>query len=372
MNFKLYKIILFSFLLFIGSFVYVEAANLSITPTNSTYQVGDRITVKVVTSTQEPLNAISATVKFDTSIFSVESISKNGSILNFWVTEPSFSNQGGFVKLEGVALNGFSAGSGNVITINLRANREGQGIVSFESGSILANDGQGTNITKLLTGSTFTITERKAIKEEPKKDTPTGEQKIEEDQEKPVVKTLDAPIIRTGKLEGLLAIIGESGHPNSDVVLTFVSKSDSKVFISGKTDSLGNFSIIVPTALRDGNYYANATILKENGEYSKTSENLDIRVGNIFRSIIFYILLIVIFIIFYIFTKKFKTPLDKRQKNIHREVAEAEDIVSKSFKIMRDDIKKEDGADLVEKDLKEAEKIIKGEIEDIKKENDRV
>lgn len=137
------------------------AATLSLSPASGSYAVGDRITVKVlVSSPSASVNAVSGELSFSSSVLSVESVSKTASILNFWPIEPSISQSAGTVNFEGIAISGFQGSAGTVVSATFRAVREGTGKISFDNGQILANDGQGTDITSGLSGASFTITKK--------------------------------------------------------------------------------------------------------------------------------------------------------------------------------------------------------------------
>ena len=130
---KIHLIVLF-FLLFVFNPLVANAANLSISPSSGTYMVGETITVRAVISGDVPLNAISGSILFPTGIFSIQSVSKNTSILNFWVTEPSFGKGSGVVRFEGVVLGGFQGSTGTIVTISLKALKTGSGTISFQNG----------------------------------------------------------------------------------------------------------------------------------------------------------------------------------------------------------------------------------------------
>jgi len=69
--------------------------------------------------------------------------------MNLWIRDPSFSNSeaGGDVHFEGIVLNpGFTGTAGNLITIAFEAIAPGDAPISFSSGAVLADDGNGTNI----------------------------------------------------------------------------------------------------------------------------------------------------------------------------------------------------------------------------------
>jgi len=137
---------------------------LHFSPTSSTYSTNRNFTVNVlVDSTDQAMNAAEGVINFPTDKLRVIGISKSGSIFSLFVQEPSFSNSGttGNVRFEGVVLNpGFIGRSGKIISITFQAVREGVAAVSFASGSVLANDGQGTNIlTPPLGTAAFSLQE---------------------------------------------------------------------------------------------------------------------------------------------------------------------------------------------------------------------
>ncbi|MDP3956567.1 MAG: cohesin domain-containing protein, partial [bacterium] len=136
-----------------------EAATLSFSPTSGSFETGSTFSVSVrVSSANQALNAISGTVSFPTDKLQVISLSKSDSIIQLWVIEPSFSNMDGTVQFEGVALNpGFTGENGGVIRVTFRAKTVGSAPVSFLTGSILANDGSGTNILSSLGTANFNI-----------------------------------------------------------------------------------------------------------------------------------------------------------------------------------------------------------------------
>ncbi|KKR29116.1 MAG: hypothetical protein UT61_C0036G0007 [Candidatus Woesebacteria bacterium GW2011_GWA1_39_8] len=228
---KIYKII-FSLLLFGVAPLLASAATLSVSPTSGTFEVGDQVTVKIVVSSGTPINAISGTVSFPTSLFTVESISKAGSILNFWISEPNFSAGAGTLQFEGVTLGGFQGGTGTVVTAILRAVKVGSGTVAFKSGQVLANDGQGTDVTSGLGEATFSVEAKKETSK------PSLPKQIETEAPQPP-PTLKSPEIALAKKFGEQAISGVSDYPQSQVLLTFIAENGVKIFIMGTTDENG-------------------------------------------------------------------------------------------------------------------------------------
>lgn len=372
------------FLLLLGMPGISSAASLSISPASGTYAVGDQIRLKVVVSSSDaPLNAISGTLSFPSSLFSVQSISKAGSILNFWVTEPTFSASSGIVQFEGVSLSGFQGNGGTVVTVVLRALKVGSGAVSFQSGQALANDGQGTDITSNLSGGSFQIQAAKA------KPPPVVQQEEEVKQEALAVPILTTPVISLGEKDTLPAIVGSSLYTNADVLLTFVPVIGSKLFITGTTGEGGDFILSVPQALRSGPYAVSAIVVLRDGTRSNPSNILTVEVGSVFVADVSWenatyasFVLIMLFgaLVAYLVWRKYFGPRRNLPTAIKREVKQAEDALHKSFTILEQDLadhlkdrgvsgradsrEREDVANL-KKDLKDAENYIGKEIRDI-------
>lgn len=187
---KIYKIIFLSFV-FLGSFVFfgtARAATLSLSSASQLYSAGQTFSVNVYVSTpSQAMNAASGTVSFSSSTLQVVSISKVGSVFSLWVQEPSFSNTSGTVSFEGIVLNpGFIGSQGKIMTITFRARGAGQSNLTFSSGSVLANDGSGSNILTNSHGISFTVGAKPAV-------TPLPEEEVEK--EEIVSSGEEAPVI---------------------------------------------------------------------------------------------------------------------------------------------------------------------------------
>jgi Cohesin domain len=142
----------------IFTIVSVYAATLSVSPGTGVYATGATFTVRVnVNSSGTSINAAEGTLSFNPNELSVVSANRNGSIFNLWVAEPSFSNSAGTVSFSGGSPSGYTGSNGNIMTVTFRAKGSGPAKVNFSSGSVLANDGSGTNVLTSMNGGTFTI-----------------------------------------------------------------------------------------------------------------------------------------------------------------------------------------------------------------------
>lgn len=153
------SISLSTFFFFLLLPVAVQAASLNLSPASGTKSVGTPFTVTVsVTSADRSVNAVSGSLTYPADALEVVSVSKAGSVLGLWVQEPTFSNAQGRVTFEGVVLNpGFIGTGGTVLSITFKPKREGDVRLAFVTGSILANDGKGTNIASALGKAEYTI-----------------------------------------------------------------------------------------------------------------------------------------------------------------------------------------------------------------------
>ncbi len=176
-SFSIKKIVLV-FFLFLVFPVAASAASLSFSPAAGTYQEGASLTVGVfVGSGGTALNAVSGVVSFPNDILEITSISKNQSIISLWVQEPSFSNSAGTVNFEGIVLNpGYSGSNGRVLNITFRVKAAGEANLAFSAGSILANDGEGSEILSGKGTAKYQLT--KATLAEPEEDSVAAEAPI--------------------------------------------------------------------------------------------------------------------------------------------------------------------------------------------------
>ncbi len=135
------------------------AATLGLLPGIGSFAVGQTFTVSVVVATpDQAMNAVSGQLVFSASQLQVQALSKDSSIIKLWAQEPSFSNGGGTVDFEGVVLNpGYRGSTATVLRVTFKVKSTGMATVNFASGSVLANDGQGTNILTGTSGGRFTL-----------------------------------------------------------------------------------------------------------------------------------------------------------------------------------------------------------------------
>lgn len=133
------------------------AASLTLAPNTGSYSAGQTFTavVRAVPSGKN-VNAVEAKLSFDPKVMSVVSVSKDGSVFSLWTTEPKFSNTAGTIEFGGGTPTPFSS-TANLVTVTFRAVAEGTGAVKFDSASVLAADGRGTDVFDTATNGNFTV-----------------------------------------------------------------------------------------------------------------------------------------------------------------------------------------------------------------------
>jgi len=172
------KLKIFIFFLFLGLIYFLsssptEAASFYQSPASGNHNVGDSFTINVlVSSPQESINAVSGVLTVDPSKLQITGVSSSGTKVGLWVQQPSFSKSSGRITFEGIILNpGYTGSSAKIISISVKALSEGKASIVFASGSILANDGNGTNVMTGGGGANFTIAAKTAAKAETVKQT---------------------------------------------------------------------------------------------------------------------------------------------------------------------------------------------------------
>jgi hypothetical protein len=157
---RLIKRLIIATFSFLTLYLQANSASISLLPASGLYTVGQNIPITMyVTGNSEAINAVSGQLSFSKDMLQISSIVKDGSIIKLWAEEPTFSNKAGTINLAGVVFNGFNNAKGKIVTINFTAKRTGQASVLFSSGSVLANDGEATNVLEDLNGASLTIAE---------------------------------------------------------------------------------------------------------------------------------------------------------------------------------------------------------------------
>ncbi len=178
------------FIFLIGLFLPIFAsqaegrASLLLSPSTGSYEVGKSFGVKILVNSGGGLgiNASDGIIKFDPSYLTVTKVSNTGSIFKMWPVDPTYSNSAGTVSYSGGLPGAYKGSAGTIMDISFTSKKTGDTMVSFSSGSVLANDGKGTSVLSSMGKANYSIIEAK--KEEPK-ETITKPKKEEPEDNKP-------------------------------------------------------------------------------------------------------------------------------------------------------------------------------------------
>lgn len=140
-----------------------QNGSLYLSPSSGKVSVGETFSIVLRVNTGGvAINAVEGSIIFNQRELSVTSVSRSGSIFSIWAAEPRFSNAEGTIEFAGGVPNpGYSGANGLLLTINFRAKAattvKGFTEIVLVSGSVLANDGEGTNILASLGKATYYI-----------------------------------------------------------------------------------------------------------------------------------------------------------------------------------------------------------------------
>ncbi len=157
---SLLRVVVLALFFFGISSSHVLAADLVFSPTTGTHPVGVPFTVTInAVGITQPINAVSGSIVFSPTQLSIRAVQISDSFLTLWPEKPVFSNTAGTLHFGAVIPNpGYQQSQGMVLRITFVPQRTGAASVSFNDGSILANDGAGTNVLGHLGGAaTYTL-----------------------------------------------------------------------------------------------------------------------------------------------------------------------------------------------------------------------
>ncbi len=160
LRFNIFRLSIVTTLLWVfGGILSAQAAGFDIKTITSTCRIGSNISLEILlNSTEVAANAVQGTIRFSSIMLTLIDLNTKGSLVQFWVQEPIKNNVSGLISFEGAILNpGYLGKSGKILELIFSCRQEGITPISFSSGSILANDGKGTNILDKLSSLDITI-----------------------------------------------------------------------------------------------------------------------------------------------------------------------------------------------------------------------
>lgn len=140
-------------LIFILKTSIIHAATLFLSPPATEIKIGETFNVELrINSEGQAFNAAQSTIEFPLDILEVESLdySPAMSTFNFWLEEPTFSNQEGKITFIGGTTGGVTGASIQILKITFKAKGVGEGNILINDAAITASDGNGTNILSTI------------------------------------------------------------------------------------------------------------------------------------------------------------------------------------------------------------------------------
>ena len=135
-----------------------HAASLFFVPGTGEFGVGSKITIDLkIDSEGVGLNAAQATLRFPKETLQVTSVDKTNSAFNFWLEEPTYSNDDGVISFVGGTPYGVSGASIQVLRVTFTSKGSGAAPITIVDSAITASDGSGTNILSKTSGATLTV-----------------------------------------------------------------------------------------------------------------------------------------------------------------------------------------------------------------------
>lgn len=119
----------------------------------------DEITkIDVNLNTNVPIDATGATIKFSQDLFTVVGISKEKSFFDLWTEETTIrEGLGEIVFSGGTTARTGHVGTGTIMTLTLKAKKEGDAMLSFDNVRVFPHDGTGRPVKHEARSLAYTI-----------------------------------------------------------------------------------------------------------------------------------------------------------------------------------------------------------------------
>jgi len=138
----------------------VGAASVFVGPSGGTFTVGSTFTVSIYLNTgNQSINAVEANLSFPPDKLQVVSPTTGKSLIQVWISQPTYSNSEGTLKFQGaIPTPGINTESGLISTVTFRAKSTGVATLRVQDSSkVLLNDGRGTNVLSQTTGGVYNL-----------------------------------------------------------------------------------------------------------------------------------------------------------------------------------------------------------------------
>jgi len=145
-----------------------SAATLFLSSSGDVFHIGDTFDAVIKTDTEGVgINAVQATLQFPKDILEITKVDKTYSIFNFWLEEPSISNETGRLTFTGGSSAGQSGKSLQILKVTFAVKGSGRAELTFTDGAISASDGSGTNVLSTLNSLVVNSIPKTGVSEQP-------------------------------------------------------------------------------------------------------------------------------------------------------------------------------------------------------------
>jgi len=135
----------------------LAASNLSLVPEVQTAGIGQQFSVSLLLDAGENINAAQGIVSFSPSVLQMVSVDNSSSIFNFWVEDPTISNDVGTMSFVGGSSKTINGSKLKILTMKFKAVGIGSSNIKFSNGVVAADDGLGTNVLSNVNETTITV-----------------------------------------------------------------------------------------------------------------------------------------------------------------------------------------------------------------------
>lgn len=263
------RFLILALLILPGSVSAAEAA-LFIEPETGAYTIGEIFEIRVYADTDgAEVNAAEAELTFNPDAIEIQKVSTDGSILDAWPTQPTFSNQTGTLRFAGWTKSPYRGSRGLLVTVQFKALRSRPSNAYLAAGAILAADGKGSNIITSMRSGLYTVS--------PREEGPVPElseaTSTEEAYEAYIEDAPPAPVFdpHPGVVEvGERIIVTGVAAPSTKIIFLFGEGEEAET-TALTTDQDGAFMFVSNMSARPGVYRLRAMTENQNGKMSEAA-----------------------------------------------------------------------------------------------------
>lgn len=135
-----------------------SAASLSLAPTTVTIPAGETVTISLLLDPEtDRVNTVQGAVNFSTVGLELISVSTTDSAIVYWGRSPTSETPGRVTFLGGIPNPGVSGDRANLFDVTVRGRLEGSYPMTIEAATVLADDGEGTDVLTVVSNATVVV-----------------------------------------------------------------------------------------------------------------------------------------------------------------------------------------------------------------------